>query len=96
MNIQVIWESIISQSALSITLFQSRTQLFARLELVRANPGTNLKRCRVVENGTVVYIRRLLQRKIWQRAELITFELLKRRAREGLDLITVINLTTDE
>ena len=66
------------------------------------NPGTNLQRCRVVENGSVVYIQRLLQRKIWQRAELrliteslITVDLLKRRAREGLDL-TVINLTTDE
>ena len=68
--IHVIWESIISQSALSIILFLSRTQFFARLELVRTNPGTNLQRCRVVENGTVVYIRRLFQRKIWHRAEL--------------------------
>ena len=51
--IQVIWESIISQP-----------QFFVRLELVRTNPGTNLQRCRVVENGTAVYIQRLFQRKI--------------------------------
>ena len=36
----------ISQSALSIILFQRRTQFFACLELVRTNPGTNLQHCR--------------------------------------------------